>query len=145
MAVARKNGNKEEVPGRDARGIYSGGVMADMENDNLAKEFISVGKSIEDSMGRTVFVDIRQLHAAIALYRKLLKFDNTQGMIHFKMSLDGMPAVGGYNRAQAGMVAAQVVVPEAIGVKLGKDSMKFIEAQYKAKTAQQQGENENNG
>ena len=130
--TTRNNGGKETTP----RPIYAGGVTTDVEDSDLAKEFITVGKTIEESMGRTVFIDDRQLNAVIALYRKLVKFGNIEGMRTLKMWLDGRPSIGGYNRAQALMSGAQIVVGEALGVKLGKDSMKFIEKQVLAKSQQ---------
>jgi len=127
----QKRGN-----GQDKKtNVYSGGILTSVEDEGLAKEFITVGKTLEESMGRTVFIDDRQLNSVIALYRKLVKFHNIEGLKHLKMFLDGRPAIGGYNRSQALMSGAQIVVGEALGVKLGKDSMKFIEKQVMAKNS----------
>ena len=49
-----------------------------------------------------------------------------------------------YNRAQALMSGAQIVVGEALGVKLGKDSMKFIEKQVMAKQLNQNNNQDGN-
>lgn len=123
--------------GQDKKTVYAGGVETAIEDSGLAKEFITVGKTIEESIGRTIFIDDRQLNAVIALYRKLIKFHNISGLKTLKMWLDGRPSIGGYNRAQALMSGACIVVGEALGVKLGKDSMKFIEKQVIAKAQSQ--------
>ena len=127
--------------------VYPGGPLGSAISDgSLAKEFISVAKNCEDAIGRTTFTDERQLNNVVALHRKLVKFHNTQGLATLTMWLNGRPAIGGYNRAQALMSGSGIVAPEALGVKLGKDSMKFIEKQVIAKASQgnnhQEGQNE---
>jgi len=132
------NGRRERV--------YGGGIDNTASDGSLAKEFITIAKSCEEAMGRTIFSDERQLNAVVALHRKLVKFHNTKGLSTLTMWLNGRPAIGGYNRAQALMSGSGIVAPEALGVKLGKDSMKFIEKQVIAKASQgssrQEGQNE---
>ncbi len=124
---------KAKNNGQDKKAIYAGGIITDINDGGLSKEFITAGKTIDESVGRTVFQTLAQLNACIRLYRKAKKFRNYGALMDIKMRLDGLPAVGGYNRAQALMSGAGIVVGEAMGVRLGKDSMKFIEKQVEAK------------
>lgn len=126
--------------------VYGGGIESTIGDDSLAKEFITIAKNCEEAIGRTTFTDERQLNAVVALHRKLAKFHNSKGLSTLTMWLNGRPAIGGYNRAQALMSGSGIVAPEALGVKLGKDSMKFIEKQVVARASQrdnhQEGQNE---
>ena len=132
LYTATKQGNDN---GRRER-KYAGGIESTVGDGSLAKEFITVAKNCDESIGRTTFTDERQLNAVVALHRKLVKFHNLKGLATLTMWLNGRPAIGGYNRAQALMSGSGIVAPEALGVKLGKDSMKFIEKQVIAKSSQ---------
>ncbi len=112
---------------------YSGGVLTIEGNTDLPSEFIKVGKDIEEAIGRTVFVDQRELNAVVSLYQHLVRRKVLVGQETLLLWLNGKPAIGGFNRVQAIMAHTGIIFPEATGVKLGKDSQKFIRQQMESK------------
>ena len=131
MTERKASGNTDNR--RD--GTYAGGIDYDVGDGSLAKEFMTASVNVKDAFARTVFKDELELNRALKLYHKLVKYGVTRGLNDLLMWMNGKPAVGGYNRAMALMSDSKIVVPEALGVKLGKDSMKFIEKQTAARLA----------
>ncbi len=130
MEENRRNGDRQS---------YEGPPTDSPVNDgSLALEFISAAKSVEEAIPKTRFAGDKQLVAIVKLYHLWVKRHNAKGLRAMLLYLNGLPAIGGYNRAQALMADAKVVFPEAMGVKVGKDTLKFMEAQMAARTARQQ-------
>ncbi len=114
------------------------------EDTGLPAEFIKVGKDIEEAMGRTSFIDDRQHNAAIALYAWGEEFECKSALDTLLMWLNGRPAIGGFNRIQAIMAHTGVIFPEACGVRLSKDSQRFIREQIESQRHKQQVSEEDN-
>ena len=130
-AILKKSGN-----GSGER-VYPGGPLdATISDGSLAIEFMTAAKNVEEAMARTIFRDERHLNSALALHRKLVKFHNSAGLNTYLLKLNGLPSIGGYNRSTAALVGTGIIASEALGVKLGKDSLKFIEKQATAKAIQ---------
>lgn len=144
--ITRKDGHKGNFDG-NRKGIYSGGVDIPIKSSELAKEFITAAEDIYAAMSITTFASEEQLNAVVALARKLIKWEITEGLETLLMWLNGRPSVGGFNRAQAAMVGTGIIAPEALGVRLGKESMRFmreqIEAKAKARQEYREGEDAN--
>ncbi len=127
MGTATNRRNGEEL-----REKYAGAVSKPFQDTSLPAEFIKVGKEIEDAIGRTSFIDDRQHNAFVALYTWAQEFECQEALDTLLMWLNGRPAIGGFNRIQAIMAHTGVIFPEACGVRLSKDSQRFIREQMDA-------------
>lgn len=135
--------HKAQHSGNSKReGIYAGGIDSTVGDGSLAKEFITAADSVEEAFAKTIFRDENHLNSALALHRKLVKFHNAAGLDTFLNKLNGLPAVGGYNRATSALVGTGVIYPEAMGVHLSKDSKKFVEKQVLARASRSNGHQE---
>lgn len=124
---------KDSGNGRDGYQPPGGPLESTIGDSSLALEFMTAARNVEEAFARTIFRDHRQLNNGLALHRKLVKFHNTAGLNTFLCALNGFPSIGGYNRSTAALVGTGIIASEALGVKLGKDSQKFIEAQAMAR------------
>lgn len=131
--------------GDNKRDKYAGGIDVTIGDGSFAREFITTAMSVEEAIGRTVFIDERQLNRVVKLYSRLVRYQIVSGLKTLLLWLNGRPAIGGYNRAQALMSDSKIIAAEALGVKLGKDSMKFIHEQVKAKAMVTKASNEVEG
>jgi hypothetical protein len=114
--------------GTQGKGSESG-VIKVVGSTQLPQEFITIGKSFEEALGRAVLRDDKQKNAIILYKAQMEMFDldvETQDLTNW---LNASAAVGGYNRLQAIMAHVGIVIPEAAGVRLSKQGSKeFIEA-----------------
>lgn len=135
--MIKREGNRKGFDG-NRKGIYAGGVDIAIKTNDLAKEFITAAEDVFAAMSRTIFDSQEQLNSVVALARKLIKWEITEGLETLLMWLNGKPSVGGFNRALAAMIAAGIIAPEAMGVRLSKDNMRFMREQIEAKAKARQ-------
>jgi len=131
------NDNGKNQPG-DRRALL--GVAKD---GGFPNELMTVSKSVEEAIGRTVILDDRQLCAVSALYRKLIKFNNVEGLKTLKFWLDGRPAIAGHNRSLATQAHTGFFFPEASGTKLDKAQRESLSEMYKSRSARDDNNHEN--
>ena len=114
--------------GAQGKGSESG-VIKVVGSTQLPQEFITIGKTFEEALGRAVLRDDKQKNAVILYKAQLEMFDLEDEIQDLTNWLNASAAVGGYNRLQAIMAHVGIVIPEAAGVKLSKQGSKeFIEA-----------------
>ena len=103
------------------------GVVKIVGSSPLAKEFIEVGKSFEEALGRCVIIDQNQQNLIILYKAQLDMFELWDEVRDLTNWLNASIAVGGFNRSLAAMVATNIYVPEGAGIKLSKESVKVLE------------------
>jgi hypothetical protein len=79
---------------------------------NLGKEFVEVGKEIEDLWMRTVFDSTEEMNAAVAYHGKLMRYHLTERLKEFRYWLAAKPSVKGRSRDQLLQAITGVVVPQ---------------------------------
>ncbi len=114
------------------RDRYAGGTEIAVEDAQFPQKLLEAAETVEKAIIHTVFIDDRQLNAVCALYQKLCECECEEGLRTLLLWLNGRPAIGGFRVIQSIMAHTGVVVPEACGVKLSKDSQKFIRDQVAA-------------
>lgn len=124
MAENRGNGKKQIRVESAKDGI--GGVVKIVGQSQLPQEFITIGKSFEEALGRCVIRDER-LKNAIILYKAQLElFDMDDEIQDLTNLLNAGAAVGGFNRSLAAMAHTMIYVPEGAGVKVSKETQKAL-------------------
>lgn len=108
---------------------FAGGTDIAVEDPLFPQRLLEAAESVEKAIISTIFVDDRQLNAVCALYQKLCEAECEEGLKTLLLWLNGRPAIGGFRTIQAIMAHTNIVVPEACGVKLSKDSQKFVRDQ----------------
>ncbi len=112
----------------------------------LPQEFITIGKTFEDALGRCTLRDDKQKSAVITYKAQLEMFGLFERIQDLTNWLNASSAVGGYNKSLAAMTYTGIYVPEGAGIKLSKQGSKeYIEAQKRIDEQQKrEGESKNN-
>lgn len=106
------------------------GVIKVVGSSQLPQEFITIGATFEEALGRCVFRDEQQRNDVNIYKDQLEMFDMTDEIESLTNWLNGSLGIGGYNRSLAAMTHAGVIIPELAGIKLSKQGSKeYIEAQ----------------
>jgi hypothetical protein len=113
-------------------------------SNQLPQEFITIGKTFEDALGRCTIADAKQRSAIITYKSQLEMFKMTKRIDDLTNFLNASSAIGGINKSLATMSYVGAFVPEGAGIKLSKQGSKeYIESQ-KRMDEQQRKENNNN-
>ncbi len=139
--MADKNRSKKGGNGKDNRGGSVEGIIEIEGQSNLASEFITIGQSFEEALGRCVLRDDEQKNAIVIYKAQLEMFDLWEEIADLTNFLNASAAVGGYNRSLAAMTETGIYVAEGAGIKMGKESQKALIELQKIKTAQRDREN----
>ena len=102
------------------------GVIHIAQPGQLAQEFITVGKSFEEALGRCVIRDDEQKNAIIIYKAQLEMFDMITEIADLTSWLNAASAVGGFNRSLSAMVGTNIFVAEGAGIKLSKENQKAL-------------------
>lgn len=117
------------------------GVIKIEEHGGLAKEFITIGRSFEEALGRCTIRDDIQRNAIIIYKAQLELFEMWEEIQDLTNWLNASAAVGGYNRSLASMTETRIYVPEGAGIKMDKNSQKaLLEMQKVRASGKQQSE-----
>jgi len=116
------------------------GVIKIAQPGQLAQEFITVGKSFEEALGRCVIRDDEQKNAIIIYKAQLEMFDMINEVKDLTNLLNAASAVGGFNRSLSAMVGTQIFVPEGAGIKLSKENQKALMELQKQRAMGRQGD-----
>ena len=105
-----------------------GGVVKIVQQGQLPQEFITIGKSFEEALGRCVIRDEAQKNAIIIYKAQLEMFDMRNEIQDLTNWLNASCAVGGFNRSLAAMTHDMVYVVEGTGanIKINKESQKAL-------------------
>ena len=134
----KNDGHRKMPPKGDVAG-----VIHIAQPGQLAQEFITVGKSFEEALGRCVIRDDEQKNAIIIYKAQLGMFDMVEEVQDLTNLLNAASAVGGFNRSLSAMVGTQIFVAEGAGIKLSKENQKALMELQKQRAMGRQ-ENENN-
>jgi len=123
------------------------GVVKIVGQSQLPQEFITVGKSFEEALGRCTLRDDRQKNAIIIYKAQLEMFKMSDQIQDLANWLNASSAVGGINKSLAAMTYTGIYVPEGAGIKLSKQGSKeYMEAQRRIDDQRKHEEsNKNNG
>ena len=116
------------------QGSYEG-VVKLLGKSQLPQEFITVGRSFDDALGRCVLRDDNQRNAVILYKAQLELFEMWDEIGDLISWLNASAAVGGFNRSLAAMTYTGIYVPEGAGIKLHKDNQKALMELQKIKAA----------
>lgn len=114
-----------ERKGREIRDIH--GVIQGISQKQLPHEFLTIGKTFEEALGKCVLRDDRQRNAVIIYKAQLEMFGMTEEIQDLTDWLNASCAVGGYNRSLAAMTWDRIFVTEGAGVKVSKDQQKVLQ------------------
>ncbi len=120
-AVPKSNGNKESFSRKAGQFTWDS-----VKSDQFALEFLTASESLSEAISHTTFRSKRQLAGVIEYARKLIKFKMVNEIECLILFLNGRPAIGGFNRAQAIMAGTGIPIPEAIGVPLSKKGIEIL-------------------
>jgi hypothetical protein len=113
-------------------------------SNQLPQEFITVGKTFEEALGRCTIVDQKQRSGIITYKDHLSMFKSTE--LHRIPSLtsflNASSAVGGINKSLAVMAYDGIYVPEGAGIHLSKQGSKEYSENFKRNENQTKRENE---
>lgn len=119
--TAGKNGNRHSK---------IAGVVHMVNSTQLPQEFITIGKTFEEALGRCRIRDDNQKNFFILYKTQLEEFELTDEINELTSLLNASAAVGGFNISAAIMAHTGIYVPEGAGIKLGKEQYKqLMEAQ----------------
>ncbi len=104
----------------------NGAVVKIVQQGQLPIEFITIGKSFEEALGRCVLRDDEQKNAVIIYKAQLEMFDMYEEIQNLTNWLNASAAVGGFNRSLAAMTYSQIYVPEGAGIKVSKENQKAL-------------------
>lgn len=102
------------------------GVIRIEGQGSLAKEFITVGRTFEEALGRCVIRDDHQRNALIVYKAQLELFGMEEEISDLTNWLNASSAVGGYNRSLTAMTDIGIFMAEGAGLPLDKDSKKAL-------------------
>lgn len=126
---------------RDGNGHGHGsidGVIKIEGQSQLPQEFITIGRSFDEALGRCVLRDDDQRNSVI-LYKAQLEMFKMFGEIKDLTSwLNASAAVGGFNRSLAAMTYTGIYVPEGAGIKMNKESQKALIEMQQVRARSQQ-------
>lgn len=113
------------------------GVVKIVGQTQLPQEFITIGKSFEEALGRCTIRDDEQKNAIVIYKAQMEMFVMWEEIKDLTNWLNASAAVGGFNRSLAAMTYTRVYVPEGAGIKISKDNQKaLIEMQKQRAIAQ---------
>lgn len=121
------------------------GVFELLGQNQLPQEFITIGRTFEDALGRCTLRDDKQKSAVVTYKDQMEMFlpkmlPRIQALTNW---LNASSAVGGINKNLAVMAHTGIVIPEMTGTKLSKQGSKeYIESQHR-RDEQQKRENDN--
>ncbi len=104
----------------------NGAVVKIVQQGQLPIEFITIGKSFEEALGRCVLRDDEQKNAVIIYKAQLEMFDMYEEIQNLTNWLNAYAAVGSSNRSLAAMTYSQIYVPEGAGIKVSKENQKAL-------------------
>jgi len=134
--TSTKNDGHRKMP---SKGDIAG-VIHIAQPGQLAQEFITVGKSFEEALGRCVIRDDEQKNAIIIYKAQLEMFDMIEEVKDLTNWLNAASAVGGYNRSLSAMVGTNIFVAEGAGIKLSKENQKALMEMQKQRAMGRQGD-----
>ena len=118
------------------------GVLKIVKSGDLAQEFITVGKSFEEALGRCSIRDDEQRNAIIIYKAQLDLFEMINEVQDLTNWVNAGSAVGGFNRSLAAMVGTGIYYPVGAGIKVGKEDQKALMEIQKQKDSRRDGEQE---
>ena len=114
------------------------GVIAIEGQGQLPQEFITIGNSFDEALGRCVLRDDDQKNAVIIYKAQLELFEMNDEIDHLTAWLNASAAVGGINRKQAGMTYTGIWVPDDLNKNAAKQLKEYNE--YRANMRQDEKE-----
>lgn len=102
------------------------GVVKIVGQTQLPQEFITIGKSFDEALGRCVLRDDVQRNAVILYKAQLEMFGMCREIEDLTNWLNASAAVGGFNRSLAAMTHTGIYIPEGAGIKLSKENQKAL-------------------
>jgi len=136
--MVNQNPNKRKMPTTGA----VEGVLKIARSSELAQEFITVGKSFEEALGRCSIRDDEQRNAIIIYKAQLDLFDMTNEVQDLTNWINAGSAIGGFNRSLAAMVGTGIYYPVGAGIKVGKEDQKALMEIQKQREGRRNGEQE---
>lgn len=134
---------KHEAKSGESRGYE--GVVKIASQGQLPQEFITIGKSFEEALGRCTLRDDRQKNAIIIYKAQLEMFGMMKEIQDLTNWLNASSAVGGYNKSLAAMTYTGIYIPEGAGIKLSKQGSKeYLEAQRRLEDSSKKEDINNN-
>jgi len=118
------------------------GVLKIVKSGDLAQEFITVGKSFEEALGRCSIRDDEQRNAIIIYKAQLDLFGMNNEVQDLTNWVNAGSAVGGFNRSLAAMVGTGIYYPVGAGIKVGKEDQKALMEIQKQRDSRRDGEQE---
>lgn len=137
--MTTQNPNQRKMPPKDRTG---GEVLKIVKSGELAQEFITVGKSFEEALGRCTLRDDEQRNAIIIYKAQLELFDMEEEIKDLTNWLNAGAAVGGFNRSLAAMVGTGIYYPVGAGIKVNKEDQKALMEIQKQREYRRNGEQE---
>lgn len=110
-------------PGNSSK---DGGVIKIISQSQLPQEFITIGKSFEEALGRCVIRDEEQKNNIIIYKAQLQMFEMRPEIEDLTNWLNASAAVGGFNRSLAAMTYTNLFMPEGAGIKISKENQKAL-------------------
>ncbi len=117
------------------------GIIEIESQSQLPQEFITIGQSFEEALGRCVLRDDDQKNCVIIYKAQLEMFDMWEEIQDLTNWLNASAAVGGFNRSLAAMTHTGIIVSEGLGIKISKESQKALAELNKYKLQGQQRDN----
>ncbi len=121
------------------------GVVQIASQSQLPQEFITIGKSFEEALGRCVLRDDYQKNAIVIYKAQLEMFGMFEAIADLTNWLNASAAVGGFNRSLAAMTYTNIYVPEGAGIKVSKENQKALMEMQKQRAISQGRKEEKNG
>lgn len=126
MAVSAPEKSGQKVD----RSRFNGGVVKIVGQTQLPQEFITIGRSFEDALGRCTLRDDQQRNDVI-IYKAQLEMFNKHNELEKEIEdltsfLNASAAVGGFNRSLAAMTHTGIYVPEGAGIKVSKENQRAL-------------------
>ena len=131
-----------QKPPQTRPGTSLSGVVKIVGQTQLPQEFITIGKSFEDALGRCVLRDERQKNAVIIYKAQLEMFDMYEEIQDLTNWLNASAAVGGFNRSLAAMTHTGIYVPEGAGIKVSKENQRALMEMQKQRNMSRGKEND---
>jgi len=119
------------------------GVIKIEGQGQLPQEFITIGHSFEEALGRCTIRDDAQKNAIIVYKAQLELFEMWDEIQDLTNWLNASSAVGGFNKSLAAMTHTMVYIPEGAGIKLDKDSKKALMEMQQMRASGKRNDNNN--
>lgn len=102
------------------------GVIRIEGGGQLPREFITVGNSFREALGKCTILDLAQRNAIIVYKAQLDIFNMKDEISDLTDWLNSSNAVGGINKSIAAMTEVGIYMPEGAGINLDKDTRKAL-------------------